>query len=102
MKTPLPASHFLPLDDEERELMELIERGKIKISPKNSTAISVLEAIQRDNEKTPVSLRINTHSLEVIKDFSKKSGVGYQTFLLKYIDQIAHEIETSENILSYK
>lgn len=102
MKKNLPESHFLPMDEEEMELMNLIKKGEIKISPKNSLAKSVLESIKKDSEKTSVSLRINSHSLDVIKKFSKKSGVGYQTFLLKYIDQIADEIETSEKILSYK
>ena len=102
MKKNLPESHFLPMDEEEMELMNLIKKGEIKISPKNSLAKSVLESIRKDSERTSVSLRINSHSLDVIKKFSKKSGVGYQTFLLKYIDQIADEIEISEKILSYK
>ena len=102
MKKNLPESHFLPIDEEEMELMNLVEKWEIKISPKNSLAKSVLESIKKDSEKTSVSLRINSHSLDVIKKFSKKSGVWYQTFLLKYIDQIADEIETSEKILSYK
>ena len=46
MKKNLPESHFLPMDEEEMELMNLIKKGEIKISPKNSLAKSVLESIK--------------------------------------------------------
>ncbi len=58
---------------------------------RNIRASDIVKKI-RDNEKIAISLRSNKRSIAVIKDYAKKQGIPYQSFINAYLDEIADSI----------
>lgn len=55
-----------------------------------------LRRIKKDQDKTMISLRTNSTSLDRIKMFAKQEKVPYHTFLNACIDEIAEGLPVSE------
>ncbi len=62
-----------------------------KILQKNIQASHIVKKI-KSNEKIAISLRSNKKSIAIIKDYAKKQGIPYQSFINAYIDEIAEQI----------
>lgn len=80
-------------DDEERELIESIERGEWKTVPnfekekKNWQDIAAYSIAQR--KKKALSLRLGEGDLEIIKRKAARKGLPYQTLIASVIHQYA-------------
>ncbi len=97
IKTP-PTSHFLPLDEEERKLMEETENGTYRyVSEEESRkAIEFLrEAVtntyKTKPEKTAVTIRLDASSIWKVKAKALKLGVPYQTLIGMLIHKYAND-----------
>ena len=49
------------------------------------------EAIPRVRASTPISLRVPTQMLEILKIFAKREGVGYQVLMKQWLDERIRE-----------
>lgn len=49
------------------------------------------EAIPRVAPSTPISLRVPTHTLGILKAFARREGVGYQVLLKHWLDDRIRE-----------
>ena len=77
-----------PLDEEERVLMEAIEKGETQPIPREE-----LEAIKADIKSSSaknITIRMQHDDLEKIKAIAQKAGMPYQTL----INSIIHRYVT--------
>ena len=77
-----------PLDEEERVLMEAIEKGETQPIPREE-----LEAIKADIKSSSaknITIRMQHEDLEKIKAIAQKAGMPYQTL----INSIIHRYVT--------
>lgn len=80
----LPASHFLPLDEEEAELIATIETPhEIKpIENKDEFMALLKQAVKNTKQKSkPISLRLNKVVLLKLKAKAEQVGISYQSIL---------------------
>lgn len=75
----------LVLDDEEKEIIDSIERGEWKRVKNFEARKKELEAaahrfMERRRAK-PVTIRVNQHDLEALKAKARKKNIPYQTLL---------------------
>jgi len=97
IKTP-PAGRFLPLDEEERKLMEETENGKYRLISEEESlkAIEFLrEAVtytyKTKPEKTAVTIRLDAGSIWKVKAKALKLGMPYQTLIGMLIHKYAND-----------
>ncbi len=78
MKMEISDSMYEPMDDEERSLMEAIERGDTKPVPKEE-----LEAIKASIKGTAhnITIRMNDDDIEGMKAKASRLGINYQTLI---------------------
>lgn len=97
MKTKeLPASHFIPYDEEERELAEMIENWELDYEnwEKDEMIVKMIENYKKTQEKKTISIRLRNSSLQSIKKFAKKQKIPYQTLINMQIDKFAESIKS--------
>lgn len=85
MTKELPVSHFIPLDEEERVLMEAIENDEIT-SVENQEEERLLAKIAAKNtlkriRKKSLTLRLEEIDIDIYKFMSEKEWIPYQTLL---------------------
>lgn len=83
MKNP-----YAPLDEEEKKLMESLEKGEWAENP--TLLSNYQEAINRR-----ISLNFKAKDLELIKEKAKEAGIPYQTL----ISSIIHRYVTGQIII---
>lgn len=80
-------------DDEERDLIESIEKGEWKTVPNFAQRKKELEAAARysiaQRKKKALSLRLGEGDIELIKEKAAKKGLPYQTLISSVIHQYA-------------
>jgi predicted DNA binding CopG/RHH family protein len=79
----------LQLDEEEKEILEAFEQGKLKRVPDFEAEKAKLEAAARATlEKTKnVNIRISAGDLYKVKSMAQERGIAYQTLLTSLIHQ---------------
>jgi hypothetical protein len=45
------------------------------------------EAVPRAKESVPISLRVPAPMLEILKEFARREGVGYQVLMKRWLDE---------------
>ncbi|MBO6076065.1 MAG: hypothetical protein J6P15_02910 [Fibrobacter sp.] len=78
MKMEISDSMYEPIDDEERSLMDAIERGDTKPVPKEE-----LETIKASIKGTAhnITIRMNDADIEGMKAKAARLGTNYQTLI---------------------
>lgn len=80
---------FEPLDDEERELIEAVEEGRLESVPNpdqfEAEALAVIKNTFEKKKKITINLLENDISL--IKAQALKAGIPYQTYISSLIHQ---------------
>ncbi len=97
MPKKLPASHFIPYDEEEKELMELdISEFDLNSSDRkrDEDIIAIIENFKKEQKKKTISIRLRNSSIERIKKFAKKQDIPYQTLINMQIDKFAESLES--------
>lgn len=81
----------MQLDEEEREILEAFEEGKLKkidISEEEREELK-LAARQTLIENSRISVRIPEHDLKKIKERALKNGIPYQALITAVLHQYA-------------
>lgn len=91
----LPESHFIPLDDEERELMETEARWDIEFTPVTDEQRTFFKAAaenttRRLRKKTRISVYLFDEDIADIKRQSHITGIPYQTLIASIVHQHKH------------
>ncbi len=53
--------------------------------------IDAPEAVPRSGAATPISIRVPTQMLAVLKAFAKREGIGYQVLMKRWLDERIRE-----------
>ena len=53
--------------------------------------IDAPEAVPRQGAATPISIRIPTRMLNIMKAFAKREGIGYQVLMKRWLDDRINE-----------
>ena len=81
------------LDDEERELYEAFENGKVKISPISAKRKKFWQQVAANSiaerKKKALSLRLGERDIDRIKEKAAKKGLPYQTLIASIVHQYA-------------
>lgn len=79
---------YAPLDEEEKELMESLEKGEWRENP-------ALLSNYQESVNRRISLNFKAKDLELIKEKAKEAGIPYQTL----ISSIIHRYVTGQIII---
>lgn len=81
----------LQLDDEEREILDAFESGKLTKIKMSEKEIEELKMTARETliENSRISVRIPERDLEKIKERARTSGVPYQALITAVLHQYA-------------
>ncbi len=92
MTKRLPSKITKFYDDEERELIESIERGKWKPVANQKREITRARAAARYTlrKDKSISLRLSSADLDRIKEKAAEEGMPYQTLIASIVHKYAH------------
>ena len=78
----------LKMDAEEQSIMEAIEREEyVPVGGKELRAVA--DAIAARRKDMTLTIRVNRHDIDRIKEFSRVKGIPYQTYLCEVIHRVA-------------
>ncbi len=82
---------IMQLDEEEKEILEAFEEGKLKKIDMSEEEIEALKIAARQTliENSRISVRIPERDLRKIKKRAQKSGIPYQTLITAVLHQYA-------------
>jgi predicted DNA binding CopG/RHH family protein len=82
---------IMQLDEEEKEILEAFEEGKLKKIDMSEEEIEALKIAARQTliENSRISVRIPERDLKKIKKRAQKSGIPYQTLITAVLHQYA-------------
>ena len=76
------------LDQEEKEIMEAIERDKF-VAVKSSELKKVADAIAARKKDMTLTIRVNRNDINRIKKMAQKRGIAYQSYISEVIHHVA-------------
>jgi predicted DNA binding CopG/RHH family protein len=78
-------------DEDEREIIEAVDRGEFKRVPNFETRKKELEQMAREDltTKQAISVRIQRGDLSRIKRLAQKDGIPYQTLISSIVHRYA-------------
>ena len=90
-KEPDPRA-FIPFDDEEKDLMELVEKSNLKSVPNAKVKINELKEAAKSTfaKKRQINIRLSEFDLKDIQIKAIEEGIPYQTL----ISSILHKYVT--------
>ena len=88
-----PASHFLPLDQEEAEIMKMLEDPETVTTPIDPAELKKIRDIFiADAKKSePISVRIPRWTLHTLKMRAEARGIPYQTIITTLVTDFTND-----------
>jgi predicted DNA binding CopG/RHH family protein len=88
-----PVSHFLPLDEEEAELIRMLEDPEVDWKPLSKEELKRhYEYFVADAKKSePISIRIPRWTLRRLKSRAEKRGIPYQTIITTLVTDFMND-----------
>ncbi len=82
---------IMQLDEEEKEILEAFEEGKLKKIDMSEEEIEALKIAARQTliENSRISVRIPERDLKKIKKRAQRNGIPYQTLITAVLHQYA-------------
>jgi len=78
------------LNDEERELVEAVERGELKRSPDfEERKLELEQAAKNSLKKKALNIRLYERDIQKIKRLANRDGIGYQTLISSIVHRYA-------------
>lgn len=90
-KKKLPKNYFEPMDEEERDLQEAIEKGELRLVPNQEEwKEKLIQAARATLAKTRhISIRLSEKDLLQLRAKSVELGIPYQTLIGSILHQYA-------------
>lgn len=79
------------LDDEELEILQALDEGRLTRSPDAAAEIALARAAARETlgKTKSITLRLNMADLAAIKRKAQETGIPYQTLIASVVHQYA-------------